>query len=56
MSEQLTGLAAEAHKPDSRTEVGRITVLEALAQESTAVSPDMSRRSTLQGRTDYEDD
>lgn len=36
--------------------LGRMTILEALAEETMAVSPDMSRRSTRQGSADFEDD
>ncbi|HET9173844.1 MAG TPA: hypothetical protein VFN56_01020 [Candidatus Saccharimonadales bacterium] len=54
MSEVLT--SSEGNTLEAVQQVGRITVLEALAQETSAVSANMSHRSTRQGAADFEDD
>ncbi|MEO8105018.1 MAG: hypothetical protein ABI602_01645 [Candidatus Saccharibacteria bacterium] len=52
----LENTGGEASKIETPQRLGRVTVLEALAEETTAVSPDMSHRSTMQGKVDFEDD
>ena len=46
----IPGITEQQHR------IGKMTVLEALAQETDAISPNMSRRSTQQGSADFEDD
>lgn len=39
----------------TKNELGRITVLEALAEETTAISADARGRTTMQGDVDFDD-
>lgn len=52
----LENTGGETSKIESPQRLGRVTVLEALAEATTTVSPDMSHRSTMQGKVDFEDD
>lgn len=55
MAETLMSQGSEL-SPEATQQMGRVTILEALAQETETYSPDMSHRSTMQGSTDFEDD
>lgn len=61
MSEQAISSVEEqanvGHTRSAETDIGKMTVLEALAEETTAVGVDMSHRSTQMGNgVDAEDD
>lgn len=55
MSERQTNDNGELVNPTYPENLGRLTVLEALAEETKAYSPDALGRTTYQGSVDFDD-